>query len=240
MATTAPGLPADQSESFASDFLGMGSFLIDPAGAARRVPHKLFWVGPLIVVSIISLVVGLLMLPLMQHAMEGMAVPPNANPEQFQKGIAMSLKFQHVAVYATPIIVAAMMAIQALVIWGTALILAVQATFRSIFNLVAGCSLINALASVAAVVILRAKGGASSPAELRPPLGLDIFLGEETNKVLLALVGYFSVFEIWWIVMMMLTFSLAFRVSKGKALTAVAPIVILEIALRLLGAVFQK
>lgn len=240
MAATAPGIPAQQPESFANDFLGMTSFLIDPAGSAKRVFHKWFWVGPVIVVSIISLVVGILMMPIMQHALESMPVPPNANPEQFQKGIAMSLMVQHVAVYFTPIIVAAVMAIEALVIWGTSAVLAVNATFRAVFNLVAGCSLINALASIATIVILKAKGEVSSTAELRPPLGLDIFLGDDANKVLAAFLGYFSVFELWWIVMMILIFSIAFRTSKAKAVVAMAPIVILSLGLRLVGAVFQR
>ena len=240
MAATAPGIPAQQPESFASDFAGMGSFFIDPAGAAKRVHSKWFWVGPAIVVSIVSLIAGIMMTPIVQHAIESMPVPPNANPEQFQKGIAMSVTIQRIAVYFAPIIVLAMMAIQALVIWGTSSVLAVNASFRSIFNLVAGGSLISLLASIATLVILKSKGEVNSTAELRPPLGLDIFLGEDANKALAGFLGYFSVFEIWWIVMVALTFSIAFRTSKGKGFAAIAPLVLLSLGLRVVGAIFQR
>lgn len=77
-------------------------------------------------------------------------------------------------------------------------------------------------------------------AELRPALGLDIFLPEGTNKYVTAFLGYFSIFEIWWIVMMVLVFSVAFRVNKGKAFAAVLPLVAVSILLRIGGAIFQK
>jgi len=80
--------------------------------------------------------------------------------------------------------------------------------------LVAGCGLIQALAAIAALIVLKGKGEVSTREELRPALGLDIFLPEGTNKFLSAFLGYFSVFEIWWIVMMVLIFAAAFRVSN--------------------------
>ena len=40
-------------ENFGSDLAGMGSFLIEPAGAAKRVYRKWFWVMPLIVIGIV-------------------------------------------------------------------------------------------------------------------------------------------------------------------------------------------
>ncbi|MBV9225226.1 MAG: hypothetical protein JOY85_14425, partial [Acidobacteriaceae bacterium] len=48
MSTTVSGVPANRPESLADDIAGMGSFFIDPAGAARRIFHKWFWLGPLV------------------------------------------------------------------------------------------------------------------------------------------------------------------------------------------------
>jgi hypothetical protein len=39
MATTVPGSSAQGRESFGDDIAGIGSFFIDPEGAARRVFH---------------------------------------------------------------------------------------------------------------------------------------------------------------------------------------------------------
>jgi hypothetical protein len=119
-------------------------------------------------------------------------------------------------------------------------VLGVNPRFLQLFNLLAGCSLITMLAGIASFVILKSKGEVSTQAELRPALGLDIFMPEGANKYAVALLGYFSVFELWWIVMMVLTFSAAFRVTKGKAFSIVLPLIVLAILFRVVGAAFQK
>lgn len=239
MATTVPGSSAE-SETLSDDLAGMGSFFIDPQGAARRVFHKWFWIGPLIIFSIVSVIASYLMLPMVQHVLEVSPIPAGASPEQYQRGMEIGMTVQRVSMYFSPVIVAVILALQALVIWATCSVLSVDAKFRWLFNLVAGCSLIQVLASLASLVILKGKGEISTMGELRPALGLDIFLHEGTNKYLMALLGYFSIFEIWWIVMMVLVFSAAFRVNKGKAFVAVLPLIGVSILLRIGGALFQK
>ncbi len=238
--TLAPDLPASSGESFASDVAGMGNFFIDPVGAARRVHSKWFWIAPLIVFSIVSLIASYLILPITRHVLEIAPLPANATPEQFQRGVNMALKIQSIAMYFSPIIAAVLFAIQAGVLMAMSSVTGVFAKFRQLFNLIAGCSLIQALAALAAVFILKAKGDISTVAELRPALGLDIFLPDGANKILAAILGYFSVFELWWIVMLILIFSVAFRVSKGKAAVVVAPLILLSVFVRVLGAIFQR
>ncbi len=240
MGTLAPELPADSRESFGSDLAGMGNFLIDPAGAAPRVYRKWFWVGPLVLFAIISLAASYLMIPMTQHVMEVAPVPAGTSAEQYEKTVNMILKFQRISMYFAPVMVAIIFAIQAAILLGASSIMSVGAKFRQLFNLVAGCSLIQVLSSITALVILKAKGDVSTVAELRPALGLDIFLPAGANKFLAAFLGYFSVFEIWWIVMMVLIFSIAFRVTKGKALAVILPLVFLSILLRLAGAMGQR
>jgi hypothetical protein len=239
MATTVPGSSA-RSETFANDLAGMGSFLIDPPGAARRVFHKWFWIGPLVVFSIVSMVASYLMLPMVQHVLEVSPIPAGSSPEQYQSGMDVAMTIQRVSMYFSPAIVAVILALQALAIWATCSVLTIDVKFRWLFNLVAGCSLIQVLASIASLAILKGKGEISTMAELRPALGLDIFLPEGTNKYATAFLGYFSIFEIWWIVMMVLVFSTAFRVSKGKALAAVLPLIMVSILLRIGAAAFQR
>jgi hypothetical protein len=239
MATTVPGSSAE-SETLGGDLAGMGSFFIDPQGAARRVYHKWFWIGPLVIFSIVSVIASYLMLPMVQHVLEVSPIPNGASPEQYQRGMDMALTIQRVSMYFSPAIVALILALQALVIWATCSVLTIDVKFRWLFNLVAGCSLIQVLASLASLAILKGKGEISTMAELRPALGLDIFLPEGTNKYAMAFLGYFTIFELWWIVMMALVFSAAFRVSKGKAFAAVLPLVAVSILLRIGSAAFQK
>jgi hypothetical protein len=239
MATTVSGSSA-QPETFVDDLAGMGSFFIDPQGAARRVSHKWFWIGPLVLFSIVTVIANYIMMPMVQHVLEVSPIPAGASPEQYQRGMDMAMTIQRVSMYFSPVIVAVILALQALVVFATCSVLTIDVKFRWVFNLVAGCSLIQMLASVASLAILKGKGEISTMAELRPALGLDIFLPEGTNKYATAFLGYFSIFEIWWIVMMVLVFSAAFRVSKGKAFAAILPLLIVSILLRIGAAVFQK
>lgn len=236
MSTLAPDLPAGQSESISNDLTGMFNFYIDPAGAARHVHHKWFWVGPLILVSVVSLIAGIIRIPIAEHAMEAMQMPGNATPEQ----LATVMKWQRVAVWATPVFQALGYAVVALILFATASVLSVKGTFRSYFNLVAGLSLISMLGLVAGTIILKTKQEINSLAELQPALGLDIFMPERSNKYLTAFLGFFSVFEIWWIVMAVLIISYAFRVDKGKALAVVLPLTLLGLIFRVVMAGFQK
>ena len=240
MGTLAPELPAGSSGSFGTDLAGTGCFFIDPQGAARRVHSKWFWVTPLIIFSIVSFVASYIMVPMARHVMETAPLPQGVTPEQYQRGMEIGLTIQKVSMYFAPVLAAVLFAIQTAILLGMSVALGVGAKFRQLFNLIAGCSLIQVLAAAAGVIILKAKGEVSSVAELRPALGLDIFLPEGTNKLLVAVLGYFSVFEIWWIVMMVLIYSAAFRVSKGKALMVIAPLILLSILLRVSGAVFSK
>lgn len=240
MATLVPELPAPHPESFLDDVVGMFSFFIDPQAAARRVPSKWFWVAPVILMSIIAIVAGVMMQPMVRHVMEVTPPPPNVSPEQYQKNMAIGMKIAQLAVYLAPIWVVAALVIDALVLFATCSVMSVKASFRSLFNVSAGTSLITTLALLATAAVLMGKGEVSTQAELRPPLGLDIFMPETANKYLMAFVGYFSVFELWWIVMTVLVISAAFKVDKGKAAMIVMPLVLLGLLARVGGAVFQR
>lgn len=238
MATVAPGVPEETRETFISDLSGMGNFFIDPAGAAPYVFRKWFWVGPLVVMSIVAMVVQSQMIPLIQHVMEVSPIPANTNPAQYQKGIQMAMTIQHVVLFIMPVFIAAILAIQAGLVTATASVLGVKAKFLNAFNLICGVSLIGSLAAIATAIIVRAKGDPSTMAELKPPLGLDIFLAEGTNKFLMAILSYFSVFTIWTIVMYVLIFSVAFRARKGTAFLTYVPVLCLTLLFMLVGAAF--
>lgn len=235
MSTLAPESPAGPRETIGDDVAGMGSFYIDPAAAARRVHHKWFWAGPLILVSVVSVITGIIRLPLVEQALETMQMPGNSNPEQ----LATMLKWQPILVWAAPFGAVLVYAFDALILFATGSALAVHARFRSYFNLVAGLSLISMLALIAGTIVLKSKQEITNMAELQPALGLDIFMPEGSNKYLTALLAYFSVFEIWWIIMAVLIISHAFRVSKSKAIGIVAPLILLGIAFRVITAGFQ-
>ena len=237
-----PDLPITQEEqgSFAGDLVGMFNFFIDPAAAAKLIRHKWFWVGPIVLVSIVSITIGILLMPVVQQVLLNQPPPPGQDPAQFQRGMAIGLQIQKYATFCTPILVIIILAISAAILFGTCSVMQVKAKFLWLFNMLAGLSLISMVQSIATYLIIRGKGEISTQAELQPPLGLDIFMGEGANKYLTAFLGFFSVFQIWSIVMMVLIFAAAFKVTKGKALATVAPLLILTLLLKLLFTVFQR
>lgn len=240
MATFAPELPANPPSGFASDLAGMWNFLLDPEGAAKRVHSRWFWVGPVIVFSVVSAIASYLLMPIVQHVLSVAPLPEGTSPEQYQKGIEMSLMIQRIFMWFMPVYALAIFAAQAGILLGGSVVMGVRAKFGQLFNLVAGASLIQVVAGIASVIVMKAKGDVSTFAELRPAMGLDIFLPEGANKYLTALVGYFSVFEIWWIVMLVLVFAAAFAVKKSKALMVVTPLVLLSILYKVATAAFQR
>jgi hypothetical protein len=240
MATEQNALAAEAPEGFLSNFTGMFNFLMDPGGAAKRLPRKFFWIAPLIVVSIIYMVCGFSNIPLVQQAVANQPPPANANPEQFQRGMQMVLTFQRIGIYLAPLIFLVISAASALIVLAGASILALKARFLELFNLMAGLSLIGALKIVAATVILHAKGEPSSLADLQPPLGLDIFAPVGMSKVLVAFLGFCNIFELWEFVMAIAIIVVFYRTTIAKAVTAVVPLFAVALLLSLVGAIFSR
>jgi hypothetical protein len=233
MASQGTAVAAEEPQgSFMGDLLGMFNFYIDPQAAAKLITHKMFWIGPLVLVSAVVLAVSLLSLPIAQHVMETAPPPGNVTPDQWRAQLPMVEKIQSITVYLVPIFVIVGSLLMAGILMGSCAVGQVKAKFGWLFNMVAGLGLISVLEYVARFAILKMKSEIDSIAELTPPLGLDIFLPESTSKYVAAFVGMFSVFEIWYIVMLVLVFAAAFKVSKGKALAVVSPVIVISLALK--------
>jgi hypothetical protein len=73
---------------------------------------------------------------------------------------------------------------------------------------------------------------------LQVPLGLDIFI--PATGALGGLLNFFSIFMIWYIVMLGLTYAHLAKVSKGKAFFATSGAWVLFMVLAVVGAAFRK
>ena len=228
---------ADFSQGFLSNFSGMFNFLMDPGGAAKRLPRKFFWIAPLVLVSIVFMVCGFMNLPLVQQAILNQP-PPTANPERFEKGMQMALTFQKIGIYLSPLILLIISALSGLIVLATASVVGLRARFLEIFNLMAGLSLIGALKVIATTMILHLRGEPSSLADLKPPLGLDILAPAGMNKVAVAFLGFCNIFEIWEFVMAVAIIAVFYRSGVGRAVISVVPLFLIALVLSLLGAFF--
>jgi hypothetical protein len=195
--------------------IGMANIFVDPGATVKRVvQHKNSWVLPLVIISLITIVVSLWQIPLAMRIME-QNPPGGMTAEQFQQRAGMISTMQKVGVFFTPVIVAIIALIQAWLISVTCSIMGLRAKVRDVFSLIMYASLIPTLGVIAGFLVVRAKANEiQSLDELRPAFGLDIFIHEGVSKPVQAILSYFSIFTIWYIVVL----------SIGVARLAEAPV----------------
>ncbi|HTB19836.1 MAG TPA: YIP1 family protein [Bryobacteraceae bacterium] len=233
----------EQNLTVGDGFIGMLNAFVDPAGTAKRVPAPLSWLWPVITLTIIYMVFGYLMLPytmnLIDLRMNQQLSQQNAPVEQAERARNVAHMIYQFLPVATPVIVIVFLLLFAWLVSAMGSIAGLRAKFRDIFSLMAACSLIPALQTIATYIVLRAKGDEiTSQEQLTPPFGLDIFM-QDIHGALFALVNYFSIFQIWYLIV--LTFGLAYlaKASKGKAFFAITPAWLLPLALRVIQGMFQ-
>jgi hypothetical protein len=223
--------------------VGMLNVFVDPAGTAKRIPAPLAWLWPLLTLSIIYIVTGYLMLPYIMNLIDvrinQQISQQNTPAEQAERGRAIAHAIYQFYPLAIPVIVIVFILFFAWLVSAMASMAGLRTKFRDVFSLMAACSLIPALQAIATYVVLHAKGDEiTSQDQLTPPFGLDIFL-QNIHGALLALVNFFSIFEIWYLVV--LTFALAYlgKSSKGKAFFAITPAWLLPLVIRVIQGMLQ-
>jgi Yip1 domain len=233
----------EQKLSVADGFLGMFNAFVDPAGLAKRVPAPLSWLWPLITLIVIYVVFGYLMLPytlaVVDLAISQRIKEQNVPLEQAQRAADVAHKIYQFLPVATPVIFVLFLLLFAWLVSAMASMAGVRAKFRDIFALMAACQLIQVLQTIAIYIVVRAKGDEiTSQEQLTPPFGLDIFL-QNIHGALYGLVNFFSIFEIWYLVV--LTFGLAYlgKSSKGKAFFAITPAWVLTLIIRMVQSMLQ-
>lgn len=232
----------EKAPSVASGLVGMLNVFVDPAATAKRIPAKLSWLWPLIAMGIIYGVVGYLMMPystqLTDSILAAQAAQQGLSPDRMEnaRNIAHTISRVQSALIPVEIIVGTLILAWFVSVMGS--MTGARAKFRNVFSLMASCSLIQALQSIAAYVVIRAKGDEiHSVEQLTPAFGLDIFL-QDLHGALYALVNFFSIFEIWYIVVLTVGLATLARSSKGTAFVAITPAWVLPLLIRIISNAF--
>jgi len=233
----------DQKLSVGDGFMGMLNAFVDPAGAAKRVPAPFSWLWPVITLSIIYVVFGYLMLPytlaVVDLRINEQMAQQNAPVERLEQAKNITHVVTQFSIPATPLIIIGFLALFAWLVGVMGSMAGLRAKFRDIFSLMSACALIPALQYIATYVVVHAKGDEiTSQEQLTPPFGLDIAL-QDIHGALFALVNFFSIFEIWYLIV--LTFGLAYlaKSTKGKAFFAITPAWLVPLLLRVVQAMVQ-
>lgn len=229
---------AEENPSVGSGILGMFNAFVDPVGLAKAVKAKWFWLWPLIIMLIVFIVVGNLMLPYSLQLMDAKMAERGMPPEQLENAKNMAHKFAPIGVIITPIFIVLFVMLGAWLVTVTGSILGVRAKFRDVFSISMACTLIGCLQYIATYIVVRSKGDEIvNQEQLTPAFGLDIFV--PAHGIPLAILNFFSIFEIWSIVIFGLAVAALTGASKGKAFAAITPAWLVVLILRIVGAAFS-
>lgn len=231
---------SEQNATAADGLIGMMNVFVDPATTAKRVRGSWSWVWPVIALSIIYVTFGYLMLPYVMQMMDARFAQQNVPPERLENAKRVAQTMSQFSTVVTPLIVIGFVALIAWLIVVTGSIVGTGGRFRDVFSLVAACSIINALQYIASYVVLRSKGDEIQSAEqLQPPFGLDIF-ASDLHGPLLAIMNFFSIFEIWYLVVLGLGMAVLTGSSKSKAFLAITPAWLLPLLYKIVVSLFSR
>jgi hypothetical protein len=228
---------ADENPGVGSGILGMFNAFVDPAGLAKAAKAKLFWLWPVIVVSIVFMVFGYLMEPYSLQLADAKMAQQGIPAERLENAKRIAGIMVQVTPFVVPVFLFGFLALFALLVKVTGSIVGLAAKFRDVFSLMAACSLVSCLQYVATYVVLHAKGDEiTNQDQLTPPFGLDIFI--PAHGALLAILNFFSIFEIWYLVIFGLALAALTGSSKGKAFAAITPAWLIPLIFKIIGSFF--
>jgi hypothetical protein len=183
-------------------------------------------------------VVGYLMIPYALQLGEVRLAQQTIPPERLENARNMTRMVTQIFVYVVPIFLVLFTMLSAWLVGVTGSIVGVRAKFRDIFSLMMACALIGALQYIATYIVLRTKGDEiTSQEQMAPAFGLDIFI--PAHGVLLALLNFFSIFEIWSMVILALALASLTGSSKGKAFVAITPAWLIPLIFKIIAALFS-
>ncbi|HYL34454.1 MAG TPA: YIP1 family protein [Bryobacteraceae bacterium] len=233
---------AEAEAGAGSALVGMLNVFVDPAGTVKRVQAKLFWLWPLITLSIIYALFGYLMLPytlqLIDARMSQQFSQQNVAPDRIERARQVAHTFAQFTFVVTPVSIIVLVVVMAWLVSATGSMVGLRAKFRDVFSLMAACSLIPALQYAATYIVLRVKNEEIQfQDQMTPPFGLDIFL-QDVHGALGAVLNFFSIFEIWYLVILVFGLSYLGKCSKGQAFAAMTPAWVLPLLFRIVASMF--
>jgi hypothetical protein len=229
----------EQKLTVGDGILAMLNAPVDPKGAARRIPAPLSWLWPVIVLLVIFCGVGILTAPYAISIGDAQIAQRGIPPEQAENARKLLHVIAQITPFLTPIVVVLAIALFAWLVGVVGSMAGLRTRFRDVYALMASCALITALQSIAVIIVVRAKGDEiTSQEQLTPPFGLDLLL-PNAHGVLFALLNFFSIFEVWYLIVLTLGLAHLAKVSKGKAFFAITPAWILPLLYRVVAAMLQ-
>jgi hypothetical protein len=230
----------ENNSPVADQFLAMLEIFIDPAGAVRRIDRSAPWLAPILVIAIGAVVVSYLLMPVTLQVMS-MNPPGNIPREQFQRSLGMIEKGLWIGVIASPVLVALKMLILAGILKLMATLGGLEVVFKKLFSFVSNAGMIILLEGLATFAVIKARGDEiQTMEEMMPALGLDLLIRGQFSKAVEAGLHFFSIFEIWYIVVLVVGLAALAKCSKSKAFLLTLPVWLVPMLFMMVAAMFRR
>src|SRR6267143_1278276 len=154
------------------------------------------------------------------------------NP-QAAAAIQNAQKFAFLGVVIAPIIFGIVLLLMGAVLWVLVSVLSGEGKFTTLLSLATYASVPGILLQIATIVVLMIKGvsAVTSPADLQPPLGLDLLAPGATGFVLACLAGI-NPFSLWGAFLTATGVAVTHQTSKGTAWTIAVIMLVFSVLLR--------
>ncbi len=230
----------ENNSAVADQFLTMLEIFIDPAGAVRRIDRSAPWLAPILVIAIGAVVISYLLMPVTLQVMS-MNPPGNIPREQFQRSLGMIEKGLWIGVIASPVLVALKMLILAGILKLMATLGGLEIVFKKLFSFVSNAGMIILLEGLATFAVIKARGDEiQTMEEMMPALGLDLLIRGQFSKAVEAGLHFFSIFEIWYIVVLVVGLAALAKCSKSKAFLLTLPVWLVPMLFMMVAAMFRR
>jgi hypothetical protein len=219
----------------------MLNIFVDPQAAVDRFHGRKFaWIWPVLITGAVTAVVGLITVPIVRQVMS-LNPPEGLSGEQLERTLSMIQTVSKVTAFLSPVMVAIMLLMSAGILLGACSVLDIKAKFFDLYTLLAYCSLVSLLNGIAmGLVVYFRRNDIQTMAELQPAFGLNLLLPDDANRLLEGVLGFFSIFTIWYIVILALAFAYMTKVPRGKAFAATSPVWFVGMVFYIVGVMFRK
>lgn len=211
------------SEVTVNALLAILNVFFNPAETVRRIRgNKTAWFPPILLGGLIMAAYNY---TLPRATMQALRNEPPAGFDQAKLdslvgAMEMMSRFSTIS---APMMFALMILVGAGLIFAMCILLRINVRFPDLYNFMAHVGMINAVQTLTHVFVLRNIGAAITVKQLTPNFGLAGFLPADASKLAHGFVGFFSVFSVWHILMLVIGFAALTGCTKRRAFVATAP-----------------
>lgn len=217
--------------------LAILTIFVHPAASVRyqKALGGFAWFPPFVLAVAASAAGYYLLRPLMLPVIRA-ELMQKLPPDQVQQALDSATASMNFGAIFSPLMLLIMLGVSAGLVVAFSTIAGIRVLFTQAFVLLAHASLIPMSATLLQFGQVRSRGVLHSMQELQPVFGLDLLLASDAPRLLRALLNYFSMFTIWYIVVLALGYAALTGVPKLKAFFITSPVWLLGLVFALAAA----